>query len=200
MLCSSVSTSHVVKTCCFACFAWCVCVYFSWCFHCQKRTRGDSERERERDRQRERERERQRKRRKRKCDPSPFFACTSLVKALDYYCIVDCVVAGTGVLLDRIENMGLLMCHRGGDPNHPHHLQFGRFIQERKRHINLKIPGTPAGCPWDTRPDKQGSTGWCSRGSCCLLLKTDRDWHFCRDAGRVPQEHPTVQKPIRKFM
>ena len=32
--------------------------------------------------------------------------------------------------------------------------------QERERHINLrKIPGTPAGCPWDTRRDKQGSTG-----------------------------------------
>ena len=25
------------------------------------------------------------------------------------------------------------------------------FLQERKGHINLrKIPGTPAGCPWDT--------------------------------------------------
>ena len=36
--------------------------------------------------------------------------------------------------------------------------------QERKRHINLrKTSGTPAGCPWDTRRDKQGSTGRCPR-------------------------------------
>ena len=36
--------------------------------------------------------------------------------------------------------------------------------QERKGHINLReIPGTPAGCPWDTRRDKQGSTGRCPR-------------------------------------
>ena len=40
----------------------------------------------------------------------------------------------------------------------------GVTVQERKRHINLrKIPGTPAGCPWDTRRDKQGSTGRCPR-------------------------------------
>ena len=34
------------------------------------------------------------------------------------------------------------------------------FIQERKGHTNLrKILGTLAGCPWDARRDKQGSTG-----------------------------------------
>ena len=35
---------------------------------------------------------------------------------------------------------------------------------KRRRHIKLrKIIGTPAGCPWDTRRDKQGSTGRCPR-------------------------------------
>ena len=35
------------------------------------------------------------------------------------------------------------------------------YNQERKRrHMNLrKIVGAPAGCPWNTRWDKQGSTG-----------------------------------------
>ena len=43
-------------------------------------------------------------------------------------------------------------------------------IQERKGHINLrKIAGTPAGCPWDSRRDKQGSTGRCPRDFLLLL-------------------------------
>ena len=32
---------------------------------------------------------------------------------------------------------------------------------KKRAHKLKKIPGTPAGCPWDTRRDKQGSTGWC---------------------------------------
>ena len=53
------------------------------------------------------------------------------------------------------------------------HLNF----QERTRHINLrKIPGTPAGCPWDTRPvSKQGSTGRCPRN---FLLFTVEELPF----------------------
>ena len=42
--------------------------------------------------------------------------------------------------------------------------------------MNLrKIPGTPAGCPWDTRRDKQGSTGRCPRDFPVIYCrKTDR--------------------------
>ena len=37
-----------------------------------------------------------------------------------------------------------------------------RLKKVAKRHIKLReILGTPAGCPWDTRRDKQGSTGRC---------------------------------------
>ena len=32
-----------------------------------------------------------------------------------------------------------------------------------RAHKLKKIPGTPVGCPWDTRRDKQGSTGRCPR-------------------------------------
>ena len=60
-------------------------------------------------------------------------------------------------------------------------------IQERKGHINLrKMPGTPAGCPWDTRRDKRGSTGRCPRDFLLIAMeKTDRKGHFSRDTGRV---------------
>ena len=51
-----------------------------------------------------------------------------------------------------------------------------RLNQERTRHINLrKSPGTPAGCPWDTRRDKQGSTGRCPRN---FLLFTIEELPF----------------------
>ena len=39
----------------------------------------------------------------------------------------------------------------------------------------VKSPGTPAGCPWDTRQDKQGSTGRCPRN---FLLLTIEDLPF----------------------
>ena len=46
-----------------------------------------------------------------------------------------------------------------------------RNHQERCRHMNVrKIPGTPAGCSWDTRRDKQGSTGQCPRDLMLLAL------------------------------
>ena len=38
----------------------------------------------------------------------------------------------------------------------------GNAMTIKKGHMNLrKMHGTPAGCPWDTRRDKQGSTGRC---------------------------------------
>ena len=43
-------------------------------------------------------------------------------------------------------------------------LKLNPSFQERKGHMNLrKMPGTPAGCPWDIRRDKRGSTGRCPR-------------------------------------
>ena len=35
--------------------------------------------------------------------------------------------------------------------------------RKKKTHKRRKILGTPAGCPWNTRRDKQGSAGQCSR-------------------------------------
>ena len=72
--------------------------------------------------------------------------------------------------------------------------------QERKRHIKLKkIVGTPAGCPWDTRRDKQGSTDRCPRDVLFFCFReTDRKGQFCRDTSRVSQRHPGVQAVFRK--
>ena len=52
--------------------------------------------------------------------------------------------------------------------------------QKREGHINLrKIAGTPAGCPRDTRRDKQGSTGRVSRGLPVVYYrKTDQKRAF----------------------
>ena len=55
---------------------------------------------------------------------------------------------------DGCSSEGWLSIHPWSQP--------AQLLRERKGHINLrKIPGTPAGCPWDTRRDKQGSTGRC---------------------------------------
>ena len=69
-------------------------------------------------------------------------------------------------------------------PSHP---------QERQRHVNLReIPGTPAGCPWDTWRDKQGSSGRYSRKFLlCTAEKLAETGLFCRDIGLgtpAPQE------------
>ena len=49
-------------------------------------------------------------------------------------------------------------------------VKYYAVVQERERHINLgKILGTPAGCPRDTRRNKQGSTGRCPRDFLLLL-------------------------------
>ena len=37
------------------------------------------------------------------------------------------------------------------------------FSGKKKAHKHEKVPGTPAGCPWDTLRDKQGCTGRCPR-------------------------------------
>ena len=69
--------------------------------------------------------------------------------------------------------------------------------QRRKRHIKIReILRTPAGCPWDGGTNRGVPTG-VPGISCCLLLK---NWHFCRDTGRVSQGHPAVQGLFRNFM
>ena len=71
------------------------------------------------------------------------------------------------------------------------------LYQERKRHINLrKIPGTPAGCPWDTRRDKQGSTGRCPRDF--LLFTIEKGTEKGIFAG-TPAGCPRDTRPSRGF-
>ena len=84
----------------------------------------------------------------------------------------------TGATPFRTSARGLLLAGSkrpfAPSPNHFRELSlFGQFpwstasqfnLRKEKRHINLrKIIRTPAGCPWDTRRDKQGSTGRCPR-------------------------------------
>ena len=77
--------------------------------------------------------------------------------------------------------------HAAGDP----------INQERKGHINLrKIPGTPAGCPWDTRRDKQGSTGRCPRHF--LLFTIEKRTEKGSFAG-TPAGCPGDTRPSRGF-
>ena len=69
--------------------------------------------------------------------------------------------------------------------------------QERKGHINLrKIPGTPAGCPWDTRRDKQGSTGRCPGDF--LLFTIEKRTEKGIFAG-TPAGCPRDTRPSRRF-
>ena len=78
-------------------------------------------------------------------------------------------------------------------PPFPIFLFFPFFLmfQERTRHINLrKIPGTPAGCPWDTRRDKQVSTGRCPRN---FLLFTIEELPFL--PGHRPGVPGTPERP-----
>ena len=64
-------------------------------------------------------------------------------------------------------------------------------VQERTGHINLrKLPGTPAGCPWDTRRDKKGSTGRCPRN---FLLFTIEELPFL--PGHRPGVPGTPRRP-----
>ena len=70
--------------------------------------------------------------------------------------------------------------------------------QERKGHINLrKIPGTPAGCPWDTRRDKQGSTGRCPRDF-LLFFAIEKQTEKGTFAG-TPAGCPRDTRPSRRF-
>ena len=70
-----------------------------------------------------------------------------------------------------------------------------------KAHKIKKIVGTPAGCPWDTRGDKQGSTGWCPRNFLLFTIEilTEKG-PFGLDTGGVFQGHPAVQRVFRNFM
>ena len=73
----------------------------------------------------------------------------------------------------------------------------GTVYQERRRHINLrKIPGTPAGCSWDTRRDKQGSTGRCPRN--LLLFAIEKRTEKGIFAG-TPAGCPRDTRPCRGF-
>ena len=69
--------------------------------------------------------------------------------------------------------------------------------QERKGHINLrKMPGTPAGCPWDTRRDKRGSTGRCPRDF--LLIAIEKRTEKAIFPG-TPAGCPRDTRPSRGF-
>ena len=73
----------------------------------------------------------------------------------------------------------------------------GSSSQERKGHINLrKIPGTPSGCPWDIRRDKQGSTGRCPRDF--LLFTIEKRTEKGIFAG-TPAGCPRDTRPSRGF-
>ena len=72
-----------------------------------------------------------------------------------------------------------------------------RYCQERKGHINLReMPGTPAGCPRDTRRDKRGSTGRCPRDF--LLVTIEKRTEKAIFAG-TPAGCPRDTRPSRGF-
>ena len=50
--------------------------------------------------------------------------------------------------------------------------RFSAYSGKREAHKLKRILGTPAGGPWDTRRDKQGSTGQCPRN--VLLFATEK--------------------------
>ena len=78
-------------------------------------------------------------------------------------------------------------------------MSFPELSQERKRHINLrKILGTPAGCPWHTRRDKQGSTGRCPKEF--LLFTFGKTDIFAGTLAEMSQEHPAVQEVFRNIV
>ena len=63
------------------------------------------------------------------------------------------------------------------------------MFHKRKITCFKKALRTPIGCPWDTWRDRQGSPG---RSPKDFLLLQQKNYHFCRDAGRVSQGHPAV--------
>ena len=70
-----------------------------------------------------------------------------------------------------------------------------------KAHRIKKVRGTPAGCPWETRRDKQGSTGRCPRDFLLFTIEElTTKGPFCQDTGRVSQGHPSVQGAFRNLM
>ena len=73
--------------------------------------------------------------------------------------------------------------------------------QERRRHINIrKMPGTPAGCPWDTRWDKQGSTGRCPRDLVLFTIeKLAEKGIFAGTPAGCPRDTRAVQGFFQKF-
>ena len=73
---------------------------------------------------------------------------------------VPCQKGAVLTKMAKMTNFGICVLpteSRGFAPQTPENDE-----NERKRRIKLrKILGTPAGCPWDTRRDKQGSIGRC---------------------------------------
>ena len=63
-----------------------------------------------------------------------------------------------------------------------------RPLSFRKKHMSLrKITRTLAGCPCDTRRDKQGSTGWCPKKNLVVYFrKIDRQGHLSIYPGHRP--------------
>ena len=70
--------------------------------------------------------------------------------------------------------------------------------QERKRHIKLrKILRTPAGCSWDTRRDKQGSTSRCPKDF--LLFAVEKLGPFAGTPAGCPKNSPACPGGFQKF-
>ena len=74
-----------------------------------------------------------------------------------------------------------------------------QFAEKKKAHKLKKIPRTPAGCPWETRRDKQGSTGRCPRGF-LLFTKKEKLTEKGMFAGTPAEGHPAIERVFRNFM
>ena len=71
-----------------------------------------------------------------------------------------------------------------------------QYSGKKRAHKVKKIPGTPAGCPWDTRQDKQGSTGRCPSNFLLFIIekRTERGIFAGTPAGC-----PRDTRPSRGF-
>ena len=67
---------------------------------------------------------------------------------------------------------------------------------KKRAHKLKKIPGTPAGCSWDTPRDKQGSTGQCPGDF--LLFTVEKRTEKGIFAG-TPAGCPRDTRPSRRF-
>ena len=89
-------------------------------------------------------------------------------------------------------------CHE-----HCHGISLPYFLRPRRKARKLReVLGTPAGCPWHTQQDKQGSTGRRPSQAFSIVYcrRTDRKGRFCWNTGRMSQKHLAFQGVFRNFM